>query len=61
LIRDEADYRVHMDYVHINPVNHGLVKEVKDWAYSTLHRLVRRGVYPEDWAGGAEGDLSYAD
>ena len=26
LIRDEADFRVRMDYVHINPVKHGLVK-----------------------------------
>ncbi|MBZ0092405.1 MAG: transposase, partial [Sulfuricellaceae bacterium] len=26
LIRDEADYRAHMDYVHINPVKHGLVE-----------------------------------
>jgi putative transposase len=25
LIRDEADYQARMDYVHINPVKHGLV------------------------------------
>ena len=30
LIRDEDDYRAHMDYVHINPVKHGLVDQVKD-------------------------------
>jgi putative transposase len=24
LVRDEADYRAHMDYVHFNPVKHGL-------------------------------------
>ncbi len=28
LIRDEADYQAHMDYVHINPVKHGLVGRV---------------------------------
>jgi len=39
LIRDEADYRAHMDYVHINPVKHGLVQRVKDWPYSTFHKL----------------------
>ncbi len=61
LIRDEADYRAHMDYVHINPVKHGLVEQVKDWPYSTFHRLVQQVVYPEDWAGGVEGALSYAD
>ncbi len=60
LIRDEADYRAHMDYVHINPVKHGLVTRVNDWPYSTFHGLVREGVYSEDWAGG-EQVLSYDD
>ncbi|WP_374600157.1 transposase [Niveibacterium sp.] len=29
-IRDERDYAVHLDYVHINPVKHGLVSRVQD-------------------------------
>jgi len=61
LIRDEADYRAHMDYVHVNPLKHGLVKRVSDWPYSTFHRLVEQGVYPSDWAGGDEGGVGYAD
>lgn len=61
LIRDEADYGAHMDYIHINPLKHGLVKCVKDWPYSTFHRLVERGVYAEDWSGGLEGELAYED
>ncbi len=56
LIRDERDFRAHMDYVHINPVKHGLIARVCDWPYSTFHHLAERGVYPADWAGG-EGDL----
>jgi len=59
LIRDEADYRAHMDYVHINPLKHGWVKRVADWPYSTFHRLVTQGVYPSDWAGGMENGLGY--
>ena len=59
LIRDDADYRAHMDYVHINPVKHGWVKRVRDWPYSTFHRLVEQGVYPLDWAGGDEALLEY--
>ncbi|MDX1914356.1 MAG: transposase [Methylophilus sp.] len=51
LITNEKDYRAHMDYVHINPLKHGLVKNVKDWQYSTFHRYVAFGVYPEHWAG----------
>jgi len=56
-IRDEDDYRAHMDYVHINPVRHGLVPSVRDWPYSTFHRLVERGVYPADWAGSVAADV----
>ena len=61
LIRDEVDYRAHMDYVHFNPVKHGRVQRVSDWPYSTFHRLVEQGVYPPDWAGGNENMLAYGD
>ena len=60
LIRDDADFAAHMDYVHINPVKHGLVTRVADWPYSTFSRLVAQGVYPLDWAGGPI-DLPYPD
>ncbi|MDB5816180.1 MAG: transposase [Rhodocyclales bacterium] len=52
LIRDEADFNAHMDYVHVNPVKHGLVTRVVDWPYSTFHKLVAEGVYSDDWGGG---------
>ena len=61
LILDEADFRAHMDYVHINPVKHGLVESVTDWSYSTFHKLVEKGIYPSDWAGGEEVKLDYLD
>jgi putative transposase len=61
LIRDEADYQAHMDYLHFNPVKHGHVVRVRDWPYSTFHRLVAKGVYPLDWAGGSEETLGYDD
>jgi putative transposase len=50
-IRDQKDFERHIDYVHINPVKHRLVKRVSDWPYSSFHRMVRSGIYPEDWAG----------
>jgi putative transposase len=50
-IRNEEDLARHVDYVHINPVKHGLVKRVRDWPHSSFHRMVRFGIYPEDWAG----------
>ena len=51
-IRDDADYARHVDYVHWNPVKHGLVARLVDWPHSRFHRHVARGVYPPDWGGG---------
>jgi putative transposase len=62
LIRDEADFAAHMDYVHINPVKHGLVARVADWPYSTFHKLVEQGIYPSNWAGSEGAEiLNYGD
>ena len=61
LIRDEADYMAHMNYVHFNPVKHGLVARVVEWPYSTFHRLVVQGVYTRDWAGVSGVEALYDD
>jgi putative transposase len=50
-IRDDDDLTRHVDYIHWNPVKHGLVKSVRDWPYSTFHRYVAQGIYPNDWGG----------
>ena len=50
-IRDERDFARHVDYIHFNPVKHGLVTRVRDWPHSSFHAYVRRGLLPEDWAG----------
>jgi putative transposase len=49
-IRGDRDYAAHMDYVHFNPVKHGLVAHAGDWPYSSFHRCVTRGLYPADWS-----------
>ena len=48
-IRDDRDFQRHVDYIHHNPVKHGLVANVKEWPYSSFHRWVQLGVYSEDW------------
>jgi putative transposase len=50
-IRDERDYAAHFDYVHFNPVKHGLVVTVSDWPHSTFRHAIAAGHYPTDWAG----------
>jgi putative transposase len=48
-IRDGRDLWAHCDYIHFNPVKHGLVRDARDWPWSTLHRFIDAGIYPADW------------
>jgi putative transposase len=50
-IRDEGDLERHIDYIHFNPVKHGHVSRVADWAHSSFHRYVERGDLVADWGG----------
>ena len=52
VLRDEADYERHADYIHYNPVKHGLVASAGDWPYSSLRRFIEAGFYPADWGQG---------
>jgi putative transposase len=55
-IRDDRDYAAHMDYIHFNPVKHGLAETPEAWPYSSFRHCVVRGLYPADWRG-EERDL----
>ena len=48
-IADEDDFRRHFDYIHFNPVKHGLVANAAAWPYSSFHRYMRLGVYEAGW------------
>jgi putative transposase len=52
VLRDEADYERHADYIHYNPVKHGLVASAGDWPYSSFRRFVTVGLYPKNWGQG---------
>lgn len=58
-IRDDEDYAKHMDYIHYNPVKHGLVNAPRDWEYSTFHKYMKSGVYNKMW--GAVEEISFAE
>lgn len=49
LIRDQNDFNRHCDYIHYNPVKHGLVSQPSEWAYSSFHRFVKAGKYAPEW------------
>lgn len=41
----EQDLTRHVEYIHHNPVRHGLVSAPTDWEYSGFHRYVCEGMY----------------
>jgi len=57
LIRDEADWRRHMDYIHYNPVKHGLCQAPRDWPHGSFRRCVAEGLYEPDWGRDMPADL----
>jgi putative transposase len=58
-IRNDNDFAKHLDYIHFNPVKHGYVSQVKDWAFSSFHRYVHKGYYDLDWCDFAVEELDY--
>jgi putative transposase len=54
LITDEKDFENHMNYIHYNPVKHGLSEQAGDWPWTILHRLQAEGIYPANWGESVE-------
>lgn len=48
-IRSEEDWRLHMDYIHYNPVKHGYVASPEEWPYSSLDNCIQKGWYEKGW------------
>ena len=48
-ILDDDDYERHLDYIHYNPVKHGLASSPGSWPYSSFPQWVNKGVYAPDW------------
>ena len=48
-IRDEKDLIRHVNYIHYNPVKHGLANCPHQWPFSSFHRWAKEGCYNQDW------------
>jgi putative transposase len=48
-IKNDKDLDNHIDYIHFNPVHHGLVEMPAEWIYSSFDRFVQEGRYDADW------------
>lgn len=49
IIRDEQDLNQHFDYIHFNPVKHGLVSAPIDYPHSSFQQFLNLGLYRADW------------
>lgn len=49
VIRDQEDFNKHCDYIHINPVKHGLVDSPAKWKYSSFSEFAEKGMYSPNW------------
>ena len=48
-IRNPEDLERHLDYIHYNPVKHGLVAKPEVWSQSSFLAWKEHGAYPDQW------------
>lgn len=65
----DADYAALIDYMHTNPVRHGLSPTASDWPWSSVHRFISSGLTAREtetvavlppWAMGRPGGMGVA-
>jgi putative transposase len=44
-VRDETDLQNHINYIHYNPVKHGLAINAEDWPWSTYNKYIQQNNY----------------
>ena len=49
LVVGKEALRNHLDFIHYDPVRHGLIAHAVDYPWSSLPTRVAEGHYPEDW------------
>ncbi|XHX75800.1 MAG: hypothetical protein RBJ76_15240 [Stenomitos frigidus ULC029] len=49
LIRDEADFSQHCNYIHYNLVHQQLCHIPTEWQFSSVHRFIAQETYPSNW------------
>lgn len=49
IIVDEQDLQNHLDYIHFNPVKHGLTQDPSEWPWSSFSDYLEKGYYSYDW------------
>ncbi len=55
-ITDQHDFNQHLDYIHYNPVKHGLVSCPHKWPHSSFSRWVEHDGYEPNWQCACDGN-----
>ena len=57
IIRDQDDLERHLDYIHFNPVKHGVTDDPFEYEHSSLSSYFQEGCYGRDW--GVNEELTF--
>jgi putative transposase len=49
IIRDVEDLNRHLDYIHINPVKHGIADDPFKYPHSSMSKFAKQEMYPLNW------------
>ena len=58
IIRNENDFKKHMDYIHYNPVKHGITLKPEEYKYTSFNKWVENGFYEKGWGHSQPDDLT---
>jgi putative transposase len=57
IIRNQADLNRHIDYIHYNPIKHGIASSTREYVHSSFADYVRDGYYETSWGEKKELDF----
>jgi len=55
-LRDGAELEREIDFIHADPVRHGLARTSRKWPYSSLRAYIAGGLRPLYWSGDVAGE-----
>ena len=61
IIRNENDFKRHIDYIHFNPVKHGITSNPEGYKYSSFNEWAENGFYEQGWGHSEPEDLREID
>ena len=57
IIRNQEDFERHLNYIHFNPIKHGLVTRLEDYQYSSFRYYLKQGYYEIGWGSTAPENI----